>query len=52
MGNFFQAITPLFNPLMHEMFFLNVLLIYIYIACDKQCAMATRVPNPISLYYT
>ena len=26
--------------------------IKVYIACDKECAMATRVPNPISLYCT
>ena len=25
---------------------------YVYIACDKECTMATRVPNPISLYCT
>ena len=31
-------------------YFFNDLLMYI--ACDKECAMATRVPNPISLYYT
>ena len=26
--------------------------INIYIACDKECAMATHVPDAISLYYT
>ena len=31
------------NPLAH---------INVYTACDKEYAMATRVPNPISLYCT
>ena len=26
--------------------------IKVYTACDKECTMDTRVPNPISLYYT
>ena len=49
-------ICMVFNPYACEFartyIFLNDLLIYIYIACDKECAMATCVPNPISLYYT
>ena len=26
--------------------------IKVYTTCDKECVMATRVPNPISFYYT
>ena len=25
--------------------------IHVYITCDKECAIATRVPNPIRFYY-
>ena len=26
--------------------------INVYTTCDKECVMATRVPNPIRFYYT
>ena len=39
------------NPLA-RILFLKKCFINVYIACDKECAMATRVPNPISLYCT
>ena len=31
-------------------FFRNIF--KVYIACDKECTMATHMPNPLSLYYT
>ena len=44
---FYVTLIPANSPA-HYFFkrFINI-----YIACDKECAMATRVPNPISLYY-
>ena len=39
-----------FNPLARILFFKRF--INVYIACNKECTMATRVTNPISLYYT